>query len=50
MIIRLRNGAMELCPLVYDTKTGGTGYINATGNKQFYIPPFTITFPTILIM
>ena len=50
MIIRLRNGAMELCPLAYDTKTGGSGYINATGNKQFYIPSFTITFPTILIM
>lgn len=50
MIIRLRNGAMELCPLAYDTKTGGTGYINATGSKQFYIPSFTITFPTILIM
>lgn len=50
MIIRLRNGAMELCPLAYDTKTGGTGYINASGSKQFYIPSFTITFPTILIM
>ena len=50
MIIRLRNGAMELCPLAYDTKTGGSGYINATGSKQFYIPSFTITFPTILIM
>ena len=50
MIIRLRNGAMELCPLAYDTKTGGKGYINASGSKQFYIPSFTITFPTILIM
>lgn len=50
MIIRLRNGAMELCPLAYDTKTGGAGYINATGSKQFYIPSFTITFPTIMIM
>ena len=50
MIIRLRHGAMELCPLAYDTKTGGSGYINATGSKQFYIPSFTITFPTILIM
>lgn len=50
MIIRLRNGAMELCPIAYDTKTGGTGYIIATGSKQFYIPPFTITFPTIMIM
>lgn len=50
MVIRLRDGAMELCPLAYDTKTGGMGYINATGSKQFYIPPFTKTFPTILIM
>ena len=50
MIIRLRNGAMELCPLAYNTKTDGGGYIHATGSKQFYIPPFTITFPTIMIM
>lgn len=50
MIIRLRNGAMELCPLAYDTKTGGPGYINATGSKQFYMSSFTITFPTIMIM
>lgn len=50
MIIRLRNGNMELCPLAYDTKTGGDGYVNVTGSKQFYVPSFTITFPTIMIM
>lgn len=50
MIIRLRNGAMELCPLAYSTKPNEGGYIYATGRKQFYIPPFTITFPTIMIM
>lgn len=41
---------MELCPLAYDTKTGGAGYVNVTGSKQFYVPSFTITFPTIMIM
>lgn len=50
MIIRLRNGAMELCPLAYDTKTGGAGYVNVVGSKQFYVPSFTLTFPTIMIM
>lgn len=50
MIIRLRNGAMELCPLAYDTKTGGAGYVNVSGSKRFYVPAFTLTFPTIMIM
>ena len=50
MIIRLRNGAMELCPLAYETKTGGAGYVNVSGSKRFYVPPFTLTFPTIMIM
>ena len=50
MIIRLRDGAMKLYPVAYDTKTGGSGFVNVQGRKQFYVPSFTLTFPTILIM
>ena len=50
MILRLRNGKIELCPLAYDTKTGGAGFVNVKGSKQFYLPAFTLTFPTLLIM
>lgn len=50
MIIRLRNGKMEMCPLAFDTVEGKPGFVTCRGTKLFYVPPFTLTFPTILIM
>lgn len=47
MIIRLRNGKMEMSPLAFE---GQGAYAKRTGTKQFAIPPFTLTFPTIMIM
>lgn len=47
MILRLRNGRLELCPLAY--KASG-GYVVLSGSHEFFMPQFTATFPTLLIM
>lgn len=47
MILRLRNGRLELCPLAY--KAAG-GYVVLSGSHEFFMPQFTATFPTLLIM
>lgn len=47
MILRLRNGRLELCPLAYK---GVGGYVTLSGSHEFFMPQFTATFPTLLIM
>lgn len=47
MILRLRNGRLELCPLAYK---GSGGYVTLSGSHEFFMPQFTATFPTLLIM
>lgn len=47
MILRLRNGRLEMCPLAYK---GSGGYVILSGSHQFFMPQFTATFPTLLIM
>lgn len=47
MVLRLRNGQLELCPLAY--KAAG-GYVVLSGSHEFFMPQFTATFPTLLIM
>lgn len=47
MILRLRNGRLEMCPLAYK---GSGGYVTLSGEHQFFMPQFTTTFPTLLIM
>lgn len=47
MILRLRNGRLEMCPLAYK---GSGGYVVLSGSHQFFMPQFTSTFPTLLIM
>lgn len=47
MILRLRNGRLEMCPLAYK---GEGGYVVLSGSRQFFMPPFTATFSTLLIM
>lgn len=47
MVLRLRNGRLEMCPLAYK---GAGGYVILSGSHQFFMPQFTVTFPTLLIM
>lgn len=47
MILRLRNGRLEMCPLAY---IGSGGYVTLSGSHEFFMPQFTATFPTLLIM
>ena len=47
MILRLRNGRLEMCPLAYN---GADGYVILSGRHEFFMPQFTVTFPTLLIM
>lgn len=47
MVLRLRNGRLEMCPLAYK---GSGGYVVLSGSHQFFMPQFTSTFPTLLIM
>lgn len=47
MVLRLRNGRLELCPLAYK---GSGGYVTLSGTHEFFMPQFTATFPTLLIM
>lgn len=47
MILRLRNGRLEMCPLAYK---GSGGYVVLSGLHEFFMPQFTSTFPTLLIM
>lgn len=50
MLLRLRNGGLELSPVAFATKTGERGYVHVSGSKKFFISPFSITFPTLTIM
>lgn len=50
MLMRFRNGGLELSPLAFATKTGEQGYVHVSGSKKFFIPAFTITFPTLALM
>ena len=47
MVLRIRNGRLEMCPLAYK---GAGGYVILSGSHQFFMPQFTVTFPTLLIM
>lgn len=47
MILRLRGGRLEMCPLAYK---GAGGYVVLSGSHEFFMPQFTVTFPTLLIM
>lgn len=47
MILRLRNGRLEMCPLAYK---GAGGYVVLSGSHEFFMPQFTATFSTLLIM
>ena len=47
MILRIRNGCLEMCPLAYK---GSGGYVILSGSHEFFMPQFTATFPTLLIM
>lgn len=47
MILRIRNGQLEMCPLAYK---GNGGYVILSGSHEFFMPQFTATFPTLLIM
>lgn len=47
MILRIRNGRLEMCPLAYK---GSGGYVTLSGSHEFFMPQFTATFPTLLIM
>lgn len=47
MVLRLRNGRLEMCPLAYK---GAGGYVILNGSHEFFMPQFTVTFPTLLIM
>lgn len=47
MVLRLRNGRLEMCPLAYK---GAGGYVVLSGSHEFFMPQFTATFPTLLIM
>ena len=47
MVLRLRNGRLEMCPLAYK---GAGGYVVLSGSHEFFMPQFTVTFPTLLIM
>ena len=47
MVLRIRNGRLEMCPLAYK---GSGGYVILSGSHEFFMPQFTVTFPTLLIM
>lgn len=47
MVLRIRNGRLEMCPLAYK---GAGGYVVLSGSHEFFMPQFTATFPTLLIM
>lgn len=47
MILRLREGRLEMCPLAYKASSG---YAVLSGSHEFFMPQFTVTFPTLLIM